>query len=116
MKDPVMLRPMEQFLETYGLDDIHSGMYVLSNGQREFGASAIVNPRIQKICAQRFNENYYVLPSSIHEVILLPESMATSRKELDELVQEVNACCVSREEFLSDHAYYYSMEKERLYF
>jgi hypothetical protein len=91
-------------------------MYVLNYGNQEFGASAIVDPRVQKICAQRFQENYYMLPSSIHEVILLPERMATTRQELDALVQEVNACCVSREEFLSDHAYYYSLEKERMYF
>jgi hypothetical protein len=116
LRDTITIRPMEQFLETYDLTDIHCGMYVLCSGYREFGAAAIVDPRVQKLCAQKFRENYYMLPSSIHEVILLPESMATERKELDELVQEVNAKCVSREEFLSDHAYYYSLESEQMNF
>jgi hypothetical protein len=115
-KTQVLFCPMEQFLENCGLSDVQSGMYVLSNEYREYGAAAIADPDIQKMCAQKLGENYYVLPSSIHEVILLPESMATTREELDALVQEANACCVSQEEFLSDHAYYYSAEKERLYF
>lgn len=107
-KVPVFLHPMEQLLEGYGLEDVKSGMYVLSNGRKEFGAAAIVDPKVQKMCAQRFGEDYYMLPSSIHEVILLPRSLIDDRRELDELVQEVNRNCVSREEVLSGHAYVYS--------
>lgn len=107
---PVHIEPMECILEGYGMELPHSGMHVLSCGGREFGASAIVNPRILKKCFQRLGENYYVLPSSIHEVILVPESLASDRKELDALIQEVNTLCVSREDYLSSHAYFYSSE------
>lgn len=107
MAVPMLLDPMESFLEGYGLIVPESGMYVLRCDQKEFGAAAIVNPRVMKACHQEIGEDYYVLPSSIHEVILFPKSLATCRKDLDELVQEVNASCVNREDYLSDHAYLY---------
>lgn len=115
-KIPVFLHPLEQFLEEYGLGDVRSGMYVLSNSQKEYGAAVIVDPKVQRMCAVRFGEDYYVLPSSIHELILLPKSMASSREELDELVREVNVCCVSQEEVLSGHAYLYSVVSGELKF
>lgn len=115
-KEPVFLHPMEQLLEGYGLDDVKSGMYVLSNGRKEYGAAVIINPQVQKMCARRFGEDYFVLPSSIHEVILLPRSMAGSRRELDELVQEVNESCVSQEDYLSGHAYLYSFQEREMKF
>ncbi|MBS6395713.1 MAG: AAA family ATPase [Clostridiales bacterium] len=107
-KISVMLEPMEVFLEGCGIDVPESGMYILSNEWKEYGAAMIVDPGVQKMCLQRLGEDYYVLPSSIHEVILLPGRLASDRRFLDELVQEVNAKCVSREEFLSSHAYVYS--------
>lgn len=113
---PVFLHPLEQFLEEYGLGDVRSGMYVLSNSRKEFGAAVIVDPKVQRMCAVRFGEDYYVLPSSIHELILLPRSMASSREDLDELVREVNESCVSREEVLSGHAYLYSIASGEMNF
>ncbi len=114
VRTSMYLEPMENFLEEYGLEVPESGMYVLSCGDKEFGAAVIVNPDVMRDCARRLGEDYYVLPSSIHEVILLPKSLASSREDLDELVQEVNETCVSREEYLSDHAYLYCVETGKL--
>ena len=111
---PVYLEQMEDFLEEYGLEVPKSGMYVLSCGEKEFGAAVIVNSNVMKDCARRLGEDYYVLPSSIHEVILLPKSLATCHEDLDELVQEVNETCVSQEDYLSDHAYLYCAEAGKL--
>ncbi|MBR5509317.1 MAG: hypothetical protein IKV59_04630 [Lachnospiraceae bacterium] len=110
----IYLEAMEAFLEEYGLEVQESGMYVLSCGDKEYGAAVIVNSDVMKECGRRLGEDYYVLPSSIHEVILLPESLATSEKDLDELVQEVNETCVSQEDYLSDHAYRYCVKTGRL--
>lgn len=104
---PVQLEPMEIFLEGYGFEPLSSGMHVLSIGRKEFGAAAILNPQILRRCYRKLGEDYYVLPSSVHEVILLPKSLTVSRTGLDELVREVNEKCVSKEEILSDHAYFY---------
>lgn len=111
---PVRLDPMESLLGETGMEPLQSGMYILSSGGREYGAAAIVDAGNLRTCFQRIGEDYYVLPSSVHEVILLPYSMATCQKELDELVQEVNEKCVSREEVLSSHAYFYSSRTGKL--
>ena len=107
-KEPVLLEPMESFLENCGFQPLSSSMHVLSNRRKEFGAALIVDPKVQRMCFRKLGEDYYVLPSSIHELILLPASQTVCREELDELVQEVNESCVSREDYLSGHAYFYS--------
>lgn len=104
----VLLKPMEEFLEGCHLEALNSGMYVLSTEKKEFGAAVIVSPEVQKMCFERLEEDYYVLPSSIHELILLPVSLSVGRKGLEELVEEVNSFCVSEEEYLGGHVYRYS--------
>ena len=105
---PIMLKPVEDFLDGYGMEVFSSGMYVLSTEKREYGAAVIISPEIQGVCYETFGEDYYVLPSSIHELILHPKSLAAGRGELERLVQEVNASCVSEEDYLSSRVYCYS--------
>lgn len=105
---PVFLESMESFLGGSDYEPLSSGMHILSNVQKEYGAAVIIDPRVQRMCLQRLGESYYVIPSSIHELLLLPESLATGRDDLDMLIREVNETCVSREEYLGEHAYFYS--------
>ena len=62
--------------------------------------------------ADFFKEDFYIIPSSIHEVILFPRSKAPSKKELDRLIQKVNQEYLDPEEYLSDHAYYHSKSEQ----
>ena len=79
-----------------------------------YGAAAILYENQLEGIGAYLEENYYVLPSSIHEVIIVPESVVPGRKELDLLVADVNETQVDAEERLSDHAYYYDCQKRRL--
>ncbi len=89
-------------------------MYVLTNHLRNWGASVLLySGRLEAIGAY-FKENYYILPSSIHEVILIPESKAVSKEEMEGVVREVNETEVQTEEFLSDHVYYYDRTRLEL--
>ena len=94
-------------------EDMEQGerMYVLSNRLRNFGAAAILYEDRLKIIKMCFGENFYILPSSIHEVILLPESHAMDKEELAKIVKDINETQVKEEEVLSDLAYYYDGEK-----
>ncbi len=116
LADAVELYPMEDYLGELGLHAEPSGMYILGNERREYGAAVILNPKTLKLCWERLGEDFYLLPSSIHEWILLPESLGDDRKALDRLVQEVNESCVSREEYLSSHAYLYSGASGKIIF
>ena len=89
-------------------------MYILSNEIRSYGAAAILyEGRLEKI-GDYLKENYYVLPSSVHEVIIVPESEAPGQAELSRLVKEINETQVDPEEVLSNHAYYYDRKQKKL--
>ena len=56
----------------------------------------------------------FILPSSIHEVILVPARTGICKRELDQMVKEVNQEAVDPEEILSDHAYYYHRKEDQI--
>ena len=58
--------------------------------------------------------DFIVLPSSVHEVIVLDAKNGMKYKDLASIVQDVNASEVSAEEFLSDHVYVYNRRTESL--
>ena len=55
-------------------EDVGVPMYVLTNTQKSLGAACILYDGMLKSCAARLGEAFYVLPSSIHEVIMVPVS------------------------------------------
>lgn len=82
-------------------------LYVLSNTEKYFGASVMLYPNILSCFAQLVESDLYILPSSIHEVLLLPQKQCPNASGLNHIIQEVNSCHVSREEILSGHFYYF---------
>lgn len=89
-------------------------MYVLTNQAKLFGAAAILYPDLLKDFAAACGRDFYILPSSIHEVILVPEFESSDFSKLSDMVKEINGMSVAREEVLSDHAYYYDSEMEQI--
>lgn len=86
------------------------GMYVLSNKLRNYGAACIAYPHILEMIGGILRSDYYVLPSSVHEVVIVPCSEGLSAAELDEMVKNTNATQVAEEEVLSDHVYLYDVK------
>lgn len=89
-------------------------MYVLSNTLRSFGAAVVMYDGVLGRVGDHLKENYYVLPSSIHEMIIIPESEAPGKSELANMVAEINATQVEEEDVLSDNAYYYDRKLKKL--
>lgn len=90
-------------------------LYVLSNRLKLNGASCILYDDILSDFAEEINSGFYVLPSSIHEVILLPEKTRTDSEEmLSHMVSEINRTEVPETDILSDHAYYYDASEHRM--
>ncbi|MDE5863232.1 MAG: hypothetical protein K2H34_02675, partial [Lachnospiraceae bacterium] len=54
----------------------------------------------------------YILPSSIHEVLLVPENVETDAVTLEEMVSDANHSAVGLIDLLSDHVYYYDRERD----
>lgn len=86
-------------------------MYVLTNPKNLYGATCIVYNGVIEMFAEEMGEDIYILPSSIHEVILLPASKALSCAELKDMVREINMTQIPTEEVLSDHVYRFSIHE-----
>ncbi|MCM1113652.1 MAG: DUF5688 family protein [Muribaculum sp.] len=82
-------------------------LQVLCNAQRVHGAACLIYPDVLGTLAERAQENLYIMPSSIHEVLILAESQADDPAYLRAMVRQVNRAHVEPEEILSDSLYFY---------
>lgn len=89
-------------------------MYVLSNQVKLNGSICILYQNLLHDFAERLGSDLYILPSSVHEVLIIPSDKSHSYEELSDMVREVNATQLAKEEILSDHVYYYSRERDTL--
>lgn len=89
-------------------------MKVISNPNRLHGAACMLYPGLLKKVAELFKADFYVIPSSVHELIILPADSVEHPEELRELIGEVNRIHVEPEEVLSDNLYYYSRHDENI--
>jgi len=94
----------------------HGQMYVITNQERYFGAAVLLYKDVFKNFATEKEEDLYILPSSTHEVIVIPASLAQYQgiKGLKEMVKEVNSTHVEPEEFLSDNIYFYDRQTDSI--
>ncbi|MCM1561263.1 MAG: DUF5688 family protein [Butyrivibrio sp.] len=90
------------------------GMYILTNRCRQFGAAAILNKSVLRNIAEQIGDNFVVLPSSLHEVVVLKADKRAGYERLADMVKEVNATQLRAEERLSDHVYVYCRNEEAL--
>ena len=63
---------------------------------------------------QKTGSDFFILPSSIHEVLLLPDTGREDSKGLKKVISEVNRTQVAPEEVLSDTLYRYDREEKRV--
>lgn len=96
------------------IDLSQSPMFVLSNTFKLNGATAILYNNVLKEFADKIKSDLYILPSSIHETILLPVNENMRKEELKEMVECVNATQVAPEEVLSDNVYFYDRTKDEI--
>ena len=83
-------------------------MYVLTNEKKQFGAATILYDNELKDFSERIESDFYIIPSSVHEVIIIPSKFVDSSDSLDEMICEVNSSQVPLVDILSDHAYKYN--------
>lgn len=89
-------------------------MYILTNTERVFGACSIFYPNVQKHLADYLDSSYFILPCSVHELILVPDHGRISGGELQEMVKQINETQVDPVDVLSDTVYYYDAREGRM--
>ena len=122
---PVELNSMEEVMRSIAkehlgneyreefLDDLLSArtispLYVQTNSVGICGACTILYPNQLKNFADMAEADLVILPSSIHEVLLLPYEANLSFQELTDMVSHINRAEVPVEDRLSDQVYLYS--------
>lgn len=114
---PTVIKPMsvviEELMGDTMSDDLRESMeedptplYVISNSMRNYGASAILFEEGLQDLAEKYGEDFYIIPSSIHECIALPKSRM-ELGEVSKMVYEVNMTALDVRERLSNEVYQY---------
>lgn len=105
----------EQMLEAMMPPMEDGKMYVLTNEQNTNGAAVIFNDKVMDQISEKVGVEFYILPSSVRELLIVPLDVGMEVSELEKMVCEVNATRVSVEERLSDHVYAYDAQTHDIY-
>lgn len=97
----------DEMMEEFEKQQNRLRMYVMTNSSRMNGASCILYQGFLNRLSKKLECDFIILPSSIHEVILLPERNGCVPEEYNDLVAEINQKAVEPGEVLSDHIYFY---------
>lgn len=115
---PPKVMHMDEYLRENGKEileeDKEFTMYIVTNDMQVNGATTLVYEDFLREFTDKYPGNYYVLPSSIHEVILVPADEVPKPEDLPGIVAEANDHVVSVSELLSDSVYYYEEASNRL--
>lgn len=89
-------------------------MYVLSNQRRVDGAACMLYPNLISDFADAAGSSLFIIPSSIHEVLILPTAHADESTEIKNMIKEINDTQVSAEEILSYSLYFYDRNERKI--
>ena len=90
------------------IDPTDEVMFILTNGKGMYGAAALLDKKTMDAIADRFEENFYILPASLHEVLIILNTSDIAVETLEEMVKAVNTSDVQPHERLGEHVYRYS--------
>ncbi|MCR5082402.1 MAG: DUF5688 family protein [Parasporobacterium sp.] len=94
-------------------DYFSEDMFVISNKKMLFGAAALIYDGVLEELSENIDEDLYILPSSIHEVIVLP-CRNGDEERFNNMVKAVNREELAASDVLSDHIYRYSRKEKAL--
>lgn len=103
----------ENLLNHKGKDNKDT-MYILTNPIRSFGAACMMYPHVLEMIGEMLKEDFFILPSSVHEVIIVPETEGLEDDVMNDMVAEINETQVAPVEVLSNHTYFYRREGKKL--
>lgn len=91
-------------------------MFILSNSAKFYGATTLLYPGVLKAISENFDADLYILPSSIHETIIMPinQKIVPKAAEIKKVVCCVNQEQILPEEYLADSVYRYVKSKDYL--
>ena len=97
-------------MEMMGRSTDEEQMYVLSNSIKVNGASALLDAKMMEEIIEKVGD-FFILPSSIHETLVVPVKSGMDVESLEAMVREVNSTQLQPDEILSNRVYSYSFEE-----
>lgn len=98
--------------------EIVSNLFLLARADRSYSANIVLNTDLLTLLSDAFCCNLFILPSSVHEILIVPEVpnelTLNTTEELHELVQSTNKNVVSEEEFLSNEIFYFDRNSQKV--
>ena len=110
---PVLTKGMDEIVGEILECQAELRMIVLSNEKGINGAACLMYPGVLQRLEKVMDGSFYVLPSSIHELIVIPDS-GMAAVNLCEMVYCINRTQLPQEDVLSDTVYHYSKETKEL--
>lgn len=117
-RNPAVIKSMDSEIESIigtqiPKDEATSMMYIASVPSKKFGACVLAYPGFFEQAAATIGGSYYVIPSSVHELILVKDSGNLSDDDINKFkndIKLVNKTILARDEILSDSLYHYDAE------
>lgn len=81
-------------------------MFVLTNRRRYLGSIYLTDEDVMKRIKEKIG-NFVIIPSCIHELIILPQKDFSNYYQLAQMVKNMNASEVEKQDVLSNHVYLY---------
>ncbi len=129
---PAQIRTMTEMMNDYGWDGSENGcspapfdlliqdkadmvpLYVMTNQSGLYGSSCILYQNVLRDFAARVRQDLIILPSSVHEILLTPDTPDASYEELSRMVTSINQQDVPLEDQLSNQVYRYTRHDDKI--
>ena len=99
-----------------GIEHDEFPMYVATNSRKVNGAAVLTMKDKLREYAWVIGGDYYIIPSSVHELILLGRNGHKESYDINEMIREVNTTSLGPDDVLADHVYIYSKNDDVLIF
>lgn len=82
-----------------------SSIYLLTNQNRILGSAQIVLKEVRSRIASLIGGAFYIIPSSLHELLIIPEKMGLTKESLERMLHDANSSVLQPEDILSDKVF-----------
>ena len=109
-----MIRSLIESNEVPSPEEAGIVTYIATNKSGFHGASVLAYPEFAEKAAETIGGSFYMLPSSVHEFILIKDDGKPNAKDLNKMVKNVNETVLEPRDLLSSQCYHYDAKEKKL--
>ena len=94
----------DNLIDSTALDP--NSIYMLTNQRRILGSAQIVLKEVRSRIASLIGGAFYIIPSSLHELLIIPEKMGLTKESLESMLHDANRTVLPPEDILSDKVFF----------